>query len=192
MASKKKKKSNGPIVGLVVVGVVGLASLAAYVKYGGASTVPPEDRRPATNVSHVDDKKDGKVTVITPSREGTDLKLHKQEADVPSGKDPILFAVNHYLKESQIVPDDARALGEQVKDGVALLDMSPSFNQSYGSFDEQALLKGICASLAQFKNVDKVQFFVEGKAIETLGNVDLTQPIPVRGGSDAPQEPGAN
>jgi len=185
MASKKKKSSSGPIVGLLVVGVVGLGCLAAYVKFGGASRIPDDERNPKFSehsqpAAKQDTPKDGKVTVITPSRNGDDLKLDHKQADVPTGEDPMLFAVNHFLRESKIVPSDAKAVGVQVKDGVALLDMSPSFNQSYGSMDEEALLKGLCATLAQFKNVDKVQFFVEGKVIDSLGNVDLSSPIPVR------------
>lgn len=185
------------MVGLLVVAVIGLGSLAAYVKYGGASQVPDGERRPDKVVhapaTHNDTKPESKVTVIKPTREGDDLKLHKSETDVPKGEDPIVFSVNHYLKESQIVPADAKIVGVQVKDRVALLDVSPSFNQTYGAFDEQTLLQGICATLAQFKNIDKVQFLLEGKPIETLGNVDLTTPIPVRTGStESPTTPPAN
>jgi len=180
--SKKKKSSKGPFLGLLVVGILGLGSLAAYVKYGGASKVPYEIRV----ASHKETPpktgtiRESKVQLITPSRDGTDLKLGKHESDVPQGEDPVVFALNHFLKESKIVPDDAKALSVQVKDGVALVDVTPSFNQTYGSLDEEALLKGISATLAQFKDIDKVQFFVEGKVVESLGNVDLTEPLPVR------------
>jgi len=194
MATKKKKSSNGPMIGLLAVAVIGLGSLAAYVKFSGANRVPDDERRPDkvsvhTPATHTETKPDSKVTVIKPTREGDDLKLNKSETDVPKGEDPIVFSVNHYLKESKIVPADAKVVGVQVKDGIALLDVSPAFNQTYGSLDEETLLKGICATLAQFKNVDKVQFILEGKPIETLGNVDLTTPIPVRTGSSESTPP---
>jgi hypothetical protein len=179
---KQKKSSKGPFLGLLLVGIIGLGSLAAYVKYGGASKVPDEIRV----ASHKDKPVKGgtieevKVDLITPSRNGEDLKLGKHESDVPKGEDPKVFALNHFLRESKIVPDDAKALHVQVKDGVALVDVTPSFNQTYGSLDEEALLKGMAATLAQFKDIDKMQFFVEGKVVESLGNVDLTEPLPVR------------
>jgi len=179
---KQKKSSKGPFLGLLLVGILGLGSLAAYVKYGGASKVP-DDVRVASHREHPtkpDSSKEDKVELITPTRNGEDLKLGKHESDVPEGEDPKVFALNHFLKESKIVPGDAKALHIQVKDGVALVDVTPSFNQSYGSLDEEALLKGMAATLAQFKDVDKMQFLVEGKVVESLGNVDLTEPLPVR------------
>lgn len=190
MASKKKKQKNmrgGPFLAMIAVGALGLGALAAYVKYGGASRVPDEVRRVESVQQSTSQKEDApeSVTLVTPTREGTELKLGTHKSDVPAGEDPRIFALNHFLRESKIVPADARAVGIQVKDGVALVDVSPSFNQTYGSFDEEALLKGLCATLAQFKGIDKVQFFVDGKPVETLGNVDLTEPIPVR---DAPAD----
>ena len=186
MPSKKKKQQNsrsaGPFVAMLAIGVLGLGALAAYVKYGGASTVPVQIRRetPIGTPSAKKDDSPDSVELVTPTREGTELKLGKHRSDVPAGEDARLFAINHFLHESNIAPSDARAVGIQVKDGVALVDVSPSFNQTYGTFDEEALLKGLCATLAQFKGIDKVQFFVEGKPVETLGNVDLSEPIPVR------------
>jgi hypothetical protein len=185
MATKKqaKKPGSGPMIGLMAVGICGLAALAAYVKFGGADKVPDEIRKVPNlqqSAGNKDSANDSKVQLVTPSRDGEDLKLGKHESDVPAGEDPRLFALNHFLRESKIVPDDAKVVGIEVKDGLALVDVSPSFNQTYGTFDEEALLKGIRATLAQFKDIDKVQFFVEGKVVSTLGNVDLSEPIPVR------------
>ena len=187
MASKKRtqknSRSSGPLVAMIAIGVLGLGALAAYVKFGGADQVPVEVRR-ETPIGSPASKKDdvpSTVDLVTPTREGTELRLGKHRSDVPAGEDARIYAINHFLKESKIAPPDARAVGIQVKDGVALVDVSPSFNQTYGTFDEEAILKGLCATLAQFKGIDKVQFFVEGKPVETLGNVDLTEPIPVRG-----------
>lgn len=188
MATKKKQKtSKGPMIGLLAIGAIGLAVLAAYVKFGGADKVPTEVKRvPAIQQPASNKNKPDQVTLITPTREGTDLNLGKHQSDVPTGENPMLFALNHFLRESKIVPDDARAVGMQVKDHVALVDVSPSFNQSYGSMDEETLLKGICATLAQFPEVEKVQFFVEGKVVGSLGNVDLSEPISVRPKTENP------
>ncbi|MBN9500972.1 MAG: hypothetical protein BGO01_06200 [Armatimonadetes bacterium 55-13] len=194
MASRRKKKSsNGPIIGLLAVAAIGLAGLAGYVRFGGAAQVPDEQKSPAQR--HVKPKSDkgeireSKVTLISPSREGDDLKLHKSEGTLPEGENAMVYSVNHFLKESQIVPEDAKVVGVQVKDRVALMDVTPSFNQTYGAFDEQTLIQGICASLAQFKEIDKVQFFCEGKVVETLGNVDLTEPISIRENQESSTPP---
>lgn len=171
------------MIGLVAVGILGLGALAAYVKYGGADKVPEESRR-VRSIQQPADKPDParkeSVDLVTPSREGLDLKLGKHQSDVPAGEDARLFALNHFLQQSKIADPKARAVGIQVKDGVALIDVTPEFNQPYGTFDEEAILKGITATLAQFPDIEKVQFFVEGQPVTTLGNVDLTDPLPVR------------
>lgn len=179
---KKKKSSKGPILGLIAIGVLGLGSLAAYVKFGGASKVPESVKVASLKQPSSQGESSGKeqVELLSPKREGMDLKLGSHKSDVPAGVDARLYALNHYIRESGIMPKEAKAVGIQVKDRVALVDVTPEFNQTYGSLDEETLLKGLCGSLAQFRDIDKVQFFVEGKTVETLGNVDLTEPIPVR------------
>lgn len=199
MASKKQKKSGSPMVALMAVGVLGLGALAAYVKFGGADKVPPEVRRvdslqkkdaPAGKTEPENTTEKTTVELYTPSRDSEELKFTKHQSDVPEGEDARLFALNHFLRESKIADPKARVVGIQVKDHVALIDASPEFNQTYGTFDEEAILKGISATLAQFKDIEKVQFFVEGKPVTTLGNVDLSEPISVRLKSQS--EPGAN
>jgi hypothetical protein len=192
MATKKQKKSgSGPIIGLFLIGLAGLAGLAMYVKTSGASQVPAEMRRVPALVQpsgHPNSSGQTHVKLVSPSREGTSLKLDEKTGTVPNGEDPRLFAVNHFLQQSNIAPNDAKAIGIQVKDKVAYIDVTKSFEQSYGSLDEEAMLKGLCASLAQFPEVDKVQFLVEGKAVQSLGNVDLSEPIPVRERDPAPSQ----
>ena len=192
MASKKKQQKSGygPIVGLIAIGVLGLGALAAYVKFGDASKVPDEYRRVPNNLSSSKATEDPKkVDLITPGREGTDLKLGKHESDVPAGEDPRLFALNHFLRESKIADPKARAVGIEVKDGVALVDFTKEFEQTYGSLDEEAMLKGLTATLAQFKEIQKVQFLVEGRVVSTLGNVDLSEPISVRSSGSSDSNP---
>ena len=190
MATKKQKKGgNGAMFGLFMVGLAGLAGLAIYVKTSGTSKVPVEMRRvPALEQpsGHANSSGQTNVKLVSPSREGTTLKLDEKNGTVPNGEDPRLFAVNHFLQQSNIAPNDAKAIGIQVKDKVAYIDVTKSFEQSYGSLDEEAMLKGLCASLAQFPEIDKVQFLIEGKAVQSLGNVDLSEPIPVRERDPAP------
>lgn len=194
MASKSKQnKKGGPMIALMAVGILGLGALAAYVKFGGADKVPTEVRRvdslqkpdPAGKKEEPTTQQKTTVDLFTPSRDSEELKFSKHQSDVPSREDPRLFALNHFLRESKIADPKAKAVGIQVKDGVALIDVSPEFNQTYGTFDEEAMLKGMTTTLAQFKEIEKVQFLLEGKPVSTLGNVDLSEPISVRTSSEA-------
>jgi hypothetical protein len=183
--TKRTKKNQGtkPVLALLLVGVVGAVALAAYVKYTDANHVPDDLRRPeqASKIKEGTNPATAQkhVNVLTPELKGTDLELKGQRTEVPTGQDPMVFAVNEYLKNSHITPEGARAVGVQVKDGVAYLDFSREFKQSYGSLDERNLLQGICTTLGQFSSVQKVQFQVDGQPLETLGSVELTDPIDV-------------
>jgi hypothetical protein len=185
--TKRTKKNSGTkaIWVLLLIGVAGAAALAAYVRLTPAQHVPPEmraaphdtvaskvDRRPA-------DQERTHVDILTPEVSGTDLHLKTQRQQVPQGENPMTYAVNQFLKNSHIVDDKAKAIGVQVKAGVAYIDFTPSFRQTYGSLDERTLLQGICTTLGQFPNVNKVQFQVDGQPLESLGNVELTDPIDV-------------
>lgn len=183
-----KRKSKGPtarpIVALLLLGAVGLGGFAAYVRYGSPTRVPDELRAekatptaPATKESPAPDR--NKVRVMVPESDGTDVKFQTTQRDVPAGEEPILVAVNGFLRECPFVDKSARAIGVDVKDGLATIDFNEPFYQTYGTTDENALLKGLRLSVGQFPNVKKVWFRIEGKPIDSLGSVELTDPISV-------------
>jgi hypothetical protein len=183
--TKRTNKNPGTkaVLALLLVGVAGALALAAYVKFTPASHVPEELKRPAeqAGIVHNDPKpaERQQIHVLTPERNGTDLVLRSNRVEVPKGENAMVYSVNEYLKKANIAPEGARAIGVQVKDHVAYMDFTPSFQQGYSSFEEQALLQGICRTLGQFPEIDEVQFQVDGHPIESLGNVELTKPIKV-------------
>jgi hypothetical protein len=190
MASNRPARtSNVAALILVLLGTTGLVALGVYVRHSPpltkpreSATPPPLTPAPTTEST----KREITATVFTPSISGDNLELTARQTTVPDGQDPIVFVVNAYLLEAKVTPTDARALSSQIRNGVAYLDFTPSFAQTYGSIDERTLLRGICSSIGQFPDVSKVQFQVEGKPMDTLGNVDLSQPIDVIRDPNAP------
>lgn len=128
------------------------------------------------------------VKTYTPHYEGNDLKLHPGITKPAPDQDARVFAVNEYLTGLKVVPKAARATKCEIKDGVATIDFTPEFETTYGTEDEQTILKGLLTTMAQFKGVEKVRFTVQGHTLETLGNVDLTEPQPVMQ-EEAPSSP---
>ncbi len=45
--------------------------------------------------------------------------------------------------------------------------------------EEGYLIKAIQMALGQFKDIDKFQIIVDGKAVDSLGNIDLSKPVDV-------------
>lgn len=195
--TKKPAMAGLLIVALLATGVV--AGLAAYVKYSPASRVPVDQHRPMNEGSQANEpttktssrpaspKSNETCWVYSPSYKGAELVLTKIEQPVPDGEDPIVFSINEFLHNTKITSSDARLLSEHVKAGVVALSFNGAFAQTYGSTDEGTLLNGISATLSQFPQIKKVEYFADGKPIDTLGNVDLSVPLDV-----TPPDGGAN
>lgn len=188
---------------LMLMGAGGVFAVGYYVAGNKqAREVPVEIRRedkplartsrPEPEVStQVERESLTRVIVFTPSVKGEDLSFSTHKEKVPAGTQPMVFAINRFLENTGIMPAGARAVAVEVKDGVALVDVSEPFAQTFGSFDERTLLNGLGKTLAQFDGVKKMQFFISGKPVETLGNVDLTSPIDVTPEPEASTQNGA-
>lgn len=178
--SKQKSPATSTLGLLFAVGILGLVGLIAYLRLTPAAQIPDELKRA--------DKR--KVTAYTPVPDGSDVKLQPREVDVPERASPIVTAVNAFLTESNIVPTDARAIGAEIRNGTLHLGFSPAFARTHGSDDEKTLIDGLIATVKQFPEVQRLSLEVDGKPIETLGNVDLTDGLEVRPLS-ADRSPGA-
>lgn len=157
------------IAGLCVTG------LAAYMATQNRNEPVGEKTVAGQNIPAVDRP----VKVLTPRYEGNDLKLEEKDAKAPEGTDGMVQVVNSYLDQVPAVPKDARLKSLTMDGGTAMLSFSATFERTYGTDDEQTIIKGILSSLAQFPDVKKAKFLVEGKPLETLGNIDLTEPLDV-------------
>ena len=173
-----KKSSVKPVVALLLASAGLVAGLFAYVKFSPAARVPEAERRTVASESKTPSRPH-KVVVYKPKYVDHDLKFDESERTVPSGQDPVVFAVNAYLDEAGITPNDARLRSCRVENGLATFDFTPAFAQTYGTDDERTLLEGILTVAGQFEEIRTVRFLADGQPIETLGNVELTDPQPV-------------
>jgi hypothetical protein len=118
------------------------------------------------------------------------IAFTKQETTVPEGQDEKVFAVNEFLKASQIAPPDAQALLVDLREnGTAVISFNKAFEQTYGTFDEKKMLDGLASSLGQFPDVNVIVLEVDGVQLKTLGNADITDPIPVIRPEAVPMKP---
>jgi spore germination protein GerM len=185
---KKKPSPLFPIVAMLV-GAAVLASVVHYVKDSPAASVPPERHRsqedPAQGLRSPD-----KVTVYRPRYEGDDLVFDKT-TKATKEEDPKVFALNEYLKSLPMVPKEARVRSVKVKAGVATVDFTAAFATTYGTEDEQTVVKGLLTTLGQFEDVNEAVLTVEGRPLDTLGHLDLAGPQKVmRAGQTPPEESG--
>lgn len=78
------------------------------------------------------------------------------------------------------IPEGTKLLSAEVKDGVAVLNLSNEFKKNFngGSAGEQMILYSIVDTLTTLPNVQSVQFLLEGQKQDAiLGNTDTTKPL---------------
>lgn len=182
--AKPNPKSSGLSVGAIIVGALVLFTATfAYVKLTpDANRVPADELRSDRAVAGRSDSPGVKdrgetVSVSKPHYEGDDLKFTHERANVPSGKSGYLVAVNSFLDKSNIVDASAHAKSARLEGTVLVLDFQSGFERTYGAEDEQTLINGLIDTARQFKGVTAVRILVNGKRLETLGNVDLTEDL---------------
>ena len=161
------------LVSVLLVCAVVAVGVAAYVKYAPADKVVNQVK------NEEPEQLGGGVTVLTPYYAEDELKFTEKQVDVPPDADPMVFAVNTYLRTTTIVPKDAQVNTVTVDEGIATLDFKAAFETTYGTFDESTVINGILATMGQFEDVSFVKFTVEGRQLETLGNMELIDPLAV-------------
>lgn len=186
--SSKRSKSNIGVILLFLVGASGAAALGLYVR-SGHSTVPQEDRRlpvaveqapPTKPTEEPKQESAAQANVLVPTMSGMDLTFKTESRPLPQGVNPMVFAVNEYLKQIPAVPKDARLIGVEVINHTAIMQFNHPFgDNTYGSEDEKAVLDGLCATMGMFPDVNEIKLEVEGKGIDSLGHVELSDPLQV-------------
>lgn len=185
MANKGDKSL---ITSVLLVCIVVGVGVAAYVKLAPANVVPNEP------VTTEEQEGGAGVQLLTPYYVDNELRFKQEQTEVPANVDPKVFAVNRYLRTAKPVPHDAELVSCTVEGSVATLDFNAAFGISYGTDDESTVVNGILATMGQFPDVSYVKFLVEGRELETLGNLDLTGPqdvirLPSVAQGDAAQGP---
>jgi hypothetical protein len=187
--NKKNSQSAFLIVAILSVGAV--AALAQYVRQGHDHVPPAEHRQedggampspihvPVTRNDSTTETPSGTTAyVYTPVWKGASVDFTKAQIVVPQGQDAKVFAVNQYLQNTKINPD-AQLLSIDIHAGTAAMYFNQAMDRTFGSDDETMLLNGICTTMGQFSGIDKLEFFANGKKIDSFGNVDLSSPVPV-------------
>lgn len=170
MTKVAKISDKNLILSIVMVTAIVAIGLVAYVKFAPADSVPKE------TVIKEETEPGGGVRLMTPYYKDNELAFRSESVEVPPGIDKYVFAINRYLRSVEAVPKEANLIACVIKDGTATLNFNTSFRTSYGTDDESTLINGVLAVMGQFEDVNFVKFTVEGKNLESLGNLDLIDP----------------
>lgn len=172
MANRAKNKPGlWAVWTLLILGAASVTGLAVYIK------TTPADRVPASE--HRRQRQPNTVSVYRPKYVGDHLQFEARRETPPSGQDERVFAINKFLHESGVALEGAELLSCEIRDQIAYLNFNRAFDRTYGTEDEQTLVKGILQVMSQFEGFNSVQILIEGKPMQTMGNIDLTEPLPI-------------
>ena len=191
----KKSPAGKGIAALMLLMMLGAGGFAAYVKLTPQAAHVIQDRKGSDVDVSVQSESAEKpkiqsseqaTSLLIPTLQGSEITLGKPASTPPDGVKPEVSLLNDTLQSLQI--DGARAVGIDIQDGVAMVDFNPAIQKGYGSIEEGNLVKSLQMALGQFKGISKFKVIVEGKAIESFGNIELSAGIPVIRPGEAPDK----
>jgi hypothetical protein len=185
MPKRSSNSSAGKgVAAILLLTVLGAGVLAAYVGLNPKAAHVVNDSPGAPDISiksrvtapPKNENADG-PTLLVPALLENDVKLDKPAGQVPEGVAPEVHLINRTLESLNV--DGARALGIDTKDRTAMISFNPGIEKGYGTIEEGHLIKALRMALGQFPNIDRFQLLVDGKVVDSLGNIDLTTPVEV-------------
>ncbi len=155
-----KNNVKGPAIVAITSSLAVLGVLSAYVlqnpgqaKGDAAQQAKPEAVRPAPEAGR---------------EEGIDSRAAS--------------ALNGILDGMPNIPAGADVASVKVNGGLAMVDFTPEIQKGYGSSEESELINGLLKGLAEFDQIQRAQFSVQGQPLESLGHLELLEPVDVRQG----------
>ena len=79
----------------------------------------------------------------------------------------------------RLVPDSTKINSIVVEDGLAKVDFSKEFVEDRITSDTEdiLLIYSIVSTLTEFPEVNSVSFYIDGEKLDTLGELDISEPI---------------
>lgn len=176
-----KRRGKASLV-LLLTGLLALGMFAAGC--GGEKTKPaPDENKPP--VSSSPQETPVKVTLYFSDSQAQMLLPEEREV-IKKSESIEETAVKELIKGPtregllKTIPESTRLLSLSVEDGVAYVNFSKEIQTKHwgGSAGEGNTIYSVTNTLAQFDEIKKVQFLVEGNKVETLlGHMDTSVPV---------------
>lgn len=162
---------------LFLILAVAMIAVLAYLSLMPTPKHPTKPENGSQTSKRQDD--DSRVNVFKPSYRDDKMVLEPEPVRVPAGRTKLFAAVSELIRDEKLFPKGVKLLGAEVKGKTAELNFSEELRAGYSTDEEEALLKSLSATVGQFPEVENLRILVAGSAVETLGNVDLSDPLPV-------------
>ena len=173
-------------IALVAVAAVAGAGLAGLTRYAQSAEAPgknriiesqhsaPKSSKPTDEDTSPSVEKSEPVMVAV--RKG-DSFLLEEGTPATSHETRFIDSLNQSFKK--VGYTDVRALKFDVEDQIATLDLNAAVLDGMGSEGEADFIKVLQVVLGQFEGIKGFKLRVDGKVLDTLGHLDLDDPISI-------------
>jgi hypothetical protein len=173
---------------LMLMGALGVGALAWYVKGDPAAAhvakaAPSADYTEAKPPTHrqrrkPEDSEEKTATMVqVPELQGDKVALTSDKVEVPDGEDSKKFIAEAVVRDVNL--QNVKVLGVEVRHGVAVINFGGDIDSGMGSQQEGQFLTELEKGLGQFPEVRRIEIDKEGQPLDSLGHIDLTEPISV-------------
>ncbi len=169
---------------LVVLLLLSNSSCRRVEKVTRKTDVPSPNESKASKQAEVKKPEEQKTTGITLYFADSNAEYLVPEIREVSGDKPLEAAVQELIKGpkneelASCLPKGTQLRGIRVEDGIAYVDFSQELISRYpgGSAAETMTIYSVANTLAEFPQIKKVKFLVEGEPISALsGHYDMSQ-----------------
>lgn len=123
-------------------------------------------------------KESERIIYSIPLDGSQNLVATKVKVKAPAGQEGLATLQAFVKKNNNALPAATKVLGLNIKDGIASVNFSKEFlAKGQGEYNQTMLVYGVVNTLTEFSSIKKVQFLVEGKKVEVLGQMDLATPL---------------
>ena len=137
-----------------------------------------------TNSSQVHNNKTT-LTLYFGDQNAMYLVAEARQVEIKEGEKTEKLVVKELLKGPvnekliALFDPEVKVLSTETKDGVCFVNFSEELatKPSGGSAEELLMVYSVVNSLCELENVEKVQFLIEGKKVESLAHMDMSEPF---------------
>lgn len=167
-----------PLIGIFLALAI-FGGLAYYVVMGPPSTIKKgEVTSEAVKTENSEGTK--QIVSVPEAKPGQgEVEFTSSSREVNSKEDPVVFAINEFLKATKI-SGNAKLSSAIVNGDNVVLDFDGMFVRGYGTDDEQTLIEGILKAVRDNSKAKTATFMERGKPARSLGNIELDGPQSVR------------
>jgi spore germination protein GerM len=171
---------------ILIVAALG-AGIYAYMFAGYKAEVAPS--KPLTKsvpVNTVPQKNTERTVLIYMiGVDGDKTVLKPVDVTINADDEPIQATLQAFIDQQNTadlgnpIPEGSRIESVKVDGDLATINFNKEFVDGFagGSEDESLLIKAIVKTVGQFDNINKIMLKADGKPVNTLGHLDITEPI---------------